>query len=65
MAHTFKQALADAVTRTPQRAAYLHALIHATPVDDPPPDQVEWTHEPDCSLETCDDGQRAKPTFPL
>lgn len=58
MAHTFKQALADATARTPQRAAYLHALIHAANVDDPPPDQVEWTHEPDCPLETCDDGPR-------
>ena len=58
MAHTFKQALTDAAARTPQRAAYLHALIHAANVDAEPADQVEWTHELDCSLETCDDGPR-------
>ena len=65
MAHTFKQALADAATRTPQRAAYLHALIHATDVDDPLPDQVEWTHDDALLPETCDDGQHLKPTLPL
>ena len=42
----------------PSNFAYLHALIHAANVDDPPPDQVEWTHELDCPLETCDDGPR-------
>ena len=65
MAHTFKQALADAATKAPQHAAYLHALIHAADLDEPPADQVEWTHEPDCPLETRDDAQRPKPALPL
>ena len=65
MAHTFKQALAEAATRAPQRAAYLHALIHAADVDDSLPDQVEWTHDDALSLEIRDDGQHLKPTLPL
>lgn len=48
MAHTFSQALIEAQVRYPQHAAYLHALCHAAePLDDPPPDSVEWEGDHD------------------